>query len=352
MKAIVAVVATAVLLSTPVWSNPFLGPDTVSNIVEKAGNAVVSIQARKSMTRGEVPRSHGFPFFFRQPQKRAQLGEGSGFIYDQSGQILTNYHVIAGADEIMVSLSDGREYKATVKAQKPELDLAMLQIQDPAFSGKLEKHFVSEIGDSESLKVGEWVVAIGSPFSLDRTVTVGIVSAKGRNLNVGPGAQYNNLIQTDASINPGNSGGPLLNLKGEVVGINTAMKPGGQGLGFAIPVNLARRMIEDLREHGEIKDGYLGIVVQNLSQQLQDYLGLKTARGSLVQKVVPGSPAAIAGFVRGDLITHLNGKEIENKEILVEKLLEFQAGEKIDFRVMRKGQQVDLEAKLAARSSA
>ena len=250
--------------------------------------------------------------FFHPPiQPRTKAGEGSGVITSRDGLILTNSHVVNEADEIVVTLADGRKFNATLDNQNPVVDLALLRIEDASFNGNLSSEYVAALGNSDDLKVGEWVIAIGSPFSLEGTVTAGIVSAKGRNLGQSKSLNYGNLIQTDASINPGNSGGPLLNLDGKVVGINTAINPNGQGLGFSIPINLARRMISDVEQFGEIQQSWLGVAVQDVTQNIAAYLGLDIPKGALIQKVIDGTPAQEAGLTAGDVILKVNSLEIK-----------------------------------------
>jgi len=250
-----------------------------------------------------------FERFFRDlpqtPHRERSLG--TGFIISDDGYILTNDHVVDGADEIKVKLSDGRIFSGTVRGLDPKLDLALIKIE----AG--EQLPVARLGDSDRLRIGEWVMAIGNPFGLEQTVTVGIVSAKGRVIGAGP---YDDFIQTDASINPGNSGGPLFNIKGEVVGINTAIIAGGQGIGFAIPVNMAKQVVTQLREAGKVTRGWLGVVVQPLSEDLAQSFGLDRPRGALVSEVVADSPAERGGIKRGDVILEFDGKQIDERNDL------------------------------------
>ena len=233
------------------------------------------------------------------PHKQRSLG--SGFIISDEGYILTNNHVVAGADEINVKLSDGREFKGVLKGSDEKLDLALVKIT-------AKDHLpVAPLGDSDAIEVGEWVLAIGNPFGLSQTVTAGIVSAKGRVIGSGP---YDDFIQTDASINPGNSGGPLFNAKGEVIGINTAIVAGGQGIGFAIPVNMAKSVITQLRETGKVTRGWLGVSVQPVTPDLAKSFGMKNDKGALVSEVMKDSPAEKAGFKVGDIILEFDGKAI------------------------------------------
>ncbi len=290
-------------------------PPDFAALAETLKPSVVNISTEKTVK----PRPHSFrepevpggrdPFdefferFFRgapqSPRKARSLG--SGFIISADGYILTNDHVVDGADEIKVKLSDGREFRGEVRGLDPKLDLALVKID----AG--ESLPVAGLGDSDTIKVGEWVMAIGNPFGLEQTVTVGIVSAKGRVIGAGP---YDDFIQTDASINPGNSGGPLFNVQGEVIGINTAIVAGGQGIGFAIPVNMAKQIIPQLRDEGRVIRGWLGVTVQALNQELADSFGLEKTRGALINEVVKGSPADRAGLQRGDIIMTYDGQRI------------------------------------------
>jgi len=285
-------------------------PDFV-NLVKKVGPAVVNIsttQVRKtaqdvpSPFGGEDPSNEFWKRFFggqipRGPQR--QRGLGSGFIIDRDGTILTNYHVVDGAEKTVVTLSDGRSFDAKVLGRDQKTDIAIVKINAP------QDLPVVTLGDSDRLEVGEWVLAIGDPFGLDHTVTSGIVSAKGRQIGAGP---YDNFIQTDASINPGNSGGPLLNMRGEVVGINTAIfsQSGGNiGIGFAIPTNLVKGVLPQLKNKGKVVRGYLGTVIQRVTPELADTLGLKSPHGALVAETTKGGPAEHAGIRGGDVIVEL-----------------------------------------------
>jgi serine protease Do len=238
---------------------------------------------------GSDPFEDFFNRFFEQMPQRPfkQKSLGSGFIISDDGYILTNNHVVAGADEIKVKLTDGREFKGEVKGADEKLDLALVKIV-----GK--DHFpVALLGDSDTIKVGEWVMAIGNPFGLEQTVTAGIISATGRVIGSGP---YDDYLQTDASINPGNSGGPLFNGRGEVIGINTAIVAGGQGIGFAIPVNMAKGIITQLKETGKVTRGWIGVAIQTVTPDLAQSFGLPTEKGALVSEVVKDGPADKAGM--------------------------------------------------------
>jgi serine protease Do len=261
-------------------------PGNFSKLAEMAGPAVVNIRTVKTIKgggpgfrqfqRGPRGRENPFDDFFERffgenmPRDFKQPSLGSGFIIDPEGYVVTNNHVIEDADQIKVKLDDDKEFDAEVVGRDPNTDLALLKIETK------EKLPVIAMGDSDKLKIGQWVVAIGSPFGLERTVTAGIVSAKGRVIGSGP---YDDFIQTDASINPGNSGGPLLNMKGEVVGINTAIIASGTGIGFAIPINLAHGIIAQLKSEGEVTRGWLGVAIQDLTAEMAEYYGLKDRKG-------------------------------------------------------------------------
>jgi Do/DeqQ family serine protease len=270
---------------------------------------------------------------FRQPSL------GSGVIIDKRGLVLTNFHVIKGADEITVRLNDKREYRGKVLGTDPKTDLAVLRF-DPDHELP-----VAALGDSDALRVGEWAIAIGNPFGLDQTVTVGVISATGRS-DVGV-ATYENFIQTDASINPGNSGGPLLNLKGEVIGVNTAIVATGQGIGFAIPINMVRRVVDQLVEKGKVVRGWLGVALQPLSPELAQTYGLTDTTGALVASTVPGSPAAAAGLQQGDVILTYEKTAVADYHQLQRLVAESRVGTSVTLEVFRKKQKVKVSLKVA-----
>jgi len=277
-------------------------------------------------------------FFQGQPQApRKERSLGSGFIISGDGYILTNDHVVEGADEVKVKLSDGRTFTAAIKGLDAKLDLALLKID----AG--ENLPVARLGDSKELQVGEWVMAIGNPFGLEQTVTVGIVSAKGRVIGAGP---YDDFIQTDASINPGNSGGPLFNSSGDVVGINTAIVAGGQGIGFATPVNAAKSILPQLRETGHVTRGWLGVSVQLVTEELAESFGLKEAKGALVSEVVAGSPAERAGVRRGDIILRFDDREVDAINDLPRLVAAATVGQKVKLTVFRSGKTEELIAEI------
>jgi serine protease Do len=269
-------------------------------------------------------------------QKRRSLG--SGFIVSEDGYILTNNHVVANADEVTVTLLDKSEHKATVVGSDPKTDIALIKIKP---SGKLT---YVRLGDSGRLEVGEWVVAIGNPFGLGHTVTAGIVSAKGRIIGSGP---YDDFIQTDASINPGNSGGPLFNLEGEVVGINTAIVQGGQGIGFATPIDLAKTVMAQLKDKGKVTRGWLGVHIQRLTPDMAESLGIPGGKGVLVADTTKDGPAEKAGIKSGDVIVAFDGKEVASEHELPQIVASARPGRKVDVRLVREGKELTVPVTLA-----
>ncbi len=275
------------------------------------------------------------------PRSFTQRALGSGVIISTDGYIVTNAHAVKGADKIVVKLEDNRELNATVVGIDEKTDVALLKIQSP---GDLA---MATLGDSDALQVGDWVVAIGNPFGLSETVTAGIVSAKGRVIGEGP---YDDFIQTDASINPGNSGGPLLNLRGEVVGINTAIysQSGGSiGIGFAIPIDSVKNVVEQLKAHGKVIRGWLGVAIQDVTPELAKTFGLKQTQGGLVSDVTPDSPAARAGLKRGDVIVAYNGRHIEAAHQLPALVAATEIGKTVPLTVLRNGESQTLSVTVA-----
>jgi serine protease Do len=326
-------------MSLPAFAKP-VTPDFVE-LAKKNKPTVVNINTSKVVTpgaqlnrpfgnRGANPFDDFFDRFFDQSPRRPQTARslGSGFIISGDGYILTNYHVVAGADEIKVKLSDSREFKAVLKGGDEKLDLALIKIDA---KGNLP---AAPLGDSDVLEVGEPVMAIGNPFGLAQTVTAGIVSAKGRVIGSGP---YDDFIQTDASINPGNSGGPLFNSKGEVVGINTAIVAGGQGIGFAIPINMAKEIIPQLKEKGKVTRGWFGVVVQPVTPELAQSFGLTETNGVLVSQVIKDSPAERAGLKSGDIIIEFDGKPIHEMHELPRIAANLPVGKKAAVKILRNG---------------
>jgi Do/DeqQ family serine protease len=335
------------------------------NVVKKAKPAVVHIKVEKTTKRNYQGRQgteemFNHPFFeqffgpqFRQQQKQqpkqqeyTQRGQGSGFIINKKGFILTNNHVVEGADSIRVTLSDKREFTATVVGTDPQSDVALIKIDNAVNLPVLP------LGDSSKLDVAEWVIAIGNPFGLSQTVTVGVVSATGRS-SIGIN-DYENFIQTDAAINPGNSGGPLINARGEAVGINTALfsKTGGyMGIGFAIPINMAKSIEKQLKEHGKVTRGWLGVVIQNVDKDLADSFGLKKAGGILVSEVQRDSPASAAGIKRGDVIIELDGEVLNDVSHLRNRVALISPDSKTMLLVIRDGREKKIQVTIGHQPS-
>jgi serine protease Do len=270
-------------------------------------------------------------------------GMGSGVIIDSSGLILTNNHVVGGGARVLVRLSDGREFEAVEVKTDPKTDVAILRLEG---AGDLP---VARLGDSDTLEIGDWVLAVGAPFGLQETVTAGIISAKSRGLGI---AEREEFLQTDAAINPGNSGGPLVNLRGEVVGINTAIVSPqiGQGVGFAVPINIAKAFLPQLREKGKVTRGYLGVQITDLSRDLAQGFSLPPdQKGALVQGVVPRGPASKAGVEPGDVVVALNGKPIESGGALTRQIAQIAPGQKVELTVLRSGQKRQIAFPVAQR---
>ncbi|MBF7083896.1 trypsin-like peptidase domain-containing protein [Desulfallas sp. Bu1-1] len=316
---------------------PGVNAGTIADIVKSAGPAVVKINVEK------VSRGPGgdlfwddpfFRYFFGSPgQPRRETGVGSGFIISNDGYILTNEHVVSGADRITVVVQDqNKEYNAKLIGSDYDLDLAIIKID----AGNKLPHLV--LGDSDKIEVGNWVIAIGNPFGFDHTVTVGVISAKGRPVPV-EGRYYKNLLQTDAAINPGNSGGPLLNLKGEVVGINTAVAQ-AQGIGFAIPTSTVKDVQDELMQKGKVIRPWLGIQMHNITPELAEYFGLKSPGGVVVVGVVPGSPAERAGLRQGDVILKVGNETIKDADDLAGRIKKAKIGQKLLLLVYRDRQPV------------
>lgn len=280
-----------------------------------------------------------FKGFGGEEREYTQQSLGSGVIVDAKGYILTNNHVVKGANEIQVTLLDGRKFKGKVVGSDPKTDLALIKVdvKDSLPTAKL--------GNSDEVKIGMWAIAIGNPFGLDHTLTVGVVSAKGRSIGV---AEYEDLIQTDASINPGNSGGPLVNIQGEIIGINVAIVAGGQGIGFAIPINMARKIIGDLMEYGKVLRAWLGVYIQEITPELaKNFEGAETKKGVLVSTVIQNSPAKKSGIKRGDIILSVDGQKVTSPQELQKEILKRKIGEEVKLEVLRKGEILAINVKLA-----
>jgi serine protease Do len=315
-------------------------PSSFADLVEQLGPTVVNIQVTKVAPVGDVPEmpefegpsGEFFQRFFRdripQQRPRRMQGSGSGVIMSPDGYILSNNHVVEGSQEVTVTMADKQTYNAQVVGRDPKTDLAVLKINAKATLP------VAAMGNSTDLKVGDWVMAIGNPFGLGHTVTAGIVSAKGRVIGAGP---YDDFIQTDAPINPGNSGGPLFNMQGEMIGINTAIVASGQGIGFAIPIDLAKPLIPQLVSTGEVTRGYLGVSIQSVTPELANAMKLEEHQGALVGEVTPGSPAAKAGVHRGDIIVGFNGETVKDAHDLPAVVAKTPVGEKATLTLRRDG---------------
>jgi serine protease Do len=324
-------------------------PGNFSDIADQVRAGVVNIQVSKKVSNADFPNFRENPFgdrnpfgeffgpFGGNPPERKQQAVGSGCIISKDGYILTNNHVVEGADQIKVKLADGKGLDGRIIGRDPKTDLALIKI-DGATDLKPLK-----LGDSDALKVGNWVVAVGSPFGLEQTVTAGIVSAKGRVIGSGP---YDNFIQTDASINPGNSGGPLINMQAEVVGINTAILATGQGIGFAIPINMAKEIAPQLEKTGHVTRGLLGVSIQDLTPELARSFGLKETQGALVARVVSGGPAEKAGIAIGDVIVKFNGQTVTGSKDLSRIVAETPVGKTVTVQMMRNGKTIDIQAKV------
>ncbi|HSE03779.1 MAG TPA: Do family serine endopeptidase [Methylomirabilota bacterium] len=328
-----------------------LGFVDVAQHVRPAVVHLGTIQKAKSRRGPNLPQGNEDPFFrdfFNQffgsegPDQRSEFrrpGLGSGVIIDKRGLVLTNFHVVKGADEISIRLSDKREYRGQILGTDPKTDLAVVRFQPD------HEVTVANLGDSDALRVGEWAIAIGNPFGLDQTVTVGVISATGRS-DVGI-ATYENFIQTDASINPGNSGGPLVNLKGEVVGINTAIVAAGQGIGFAIPINMVKRVVDQLVDKGKVVRGWLGVALQPLSPDLAQSLGLAGTNGAVVGSTITGSPAAQAGLQQGDVIIAYDKTPVEDYRHVQRLVAETRVGRSVALQIVRKKQKMDVMVTIA-----
>lgn len=332
-------------------SSPQMIPASFQQVAEQASPAVVNISTERKV---EGANFNGLPNFpggndeFRQffehffggrgqmrPQKQHALG--TGFIIDPQGLVITNNHVIDGADEIMVRLNDEKEYEATVLGRDPKTDLALIKINAD------QKFPYLELGDSKDVGIGDWVVAIGNPFGLSHTVTAGILSARGRVIGAGP---YDDFLQTDASINPGNSGGPLLNLSGQVIGINTAIVQGGQGIGFAIPANMAKGILTQLKTHGKVVRGWLGVMIQSVTPEMAKAFKLDDDKGALVADVTPDGPADKAGMKRGDVIVAFNGQTIKDSNELPGVVAITEVGSRADVKIIRDGHEKEITVKI------
>ncbi len=284
----------------------------------------------------------------RAPKKNVPIpyGTGSGFLISEDGYIVTNNHVVEDVDKIKVKLRDGREFEAKKIGSDPETDVALIKIEASGLKNL-------RLGDSDKIKIGEWVIAIGNPFGLSHTVTAGIISAKGRSrLESGSIVDYQDFIQTDAAINPGNSGGPLLNLNGEVIGMNTAIytRSGGyMGIGFAIPINMIKYLVSQIKEKGTVERGFLGVYIQDVSPDVANWLDLKDGKGALVAQVQKDSPAEKAGLKEGDVIVEFNGIPVEDAGSFRARVASTKPGTKVKLMVMRNGERKEIEVEIGKR---
>ena len=343
-----AISPTHAVTSQPQASQTGRALPDFSTLVDQAGPAVVNISVLKKVRTAGVnpdmdPNDPLFEFFryfqIPAPQAVPQQGVGSGFIISRDGHILTNSHVVADANEVIVKLTDKREFKAKVIGIDRRTDVALIKIDGNGLPAV-------KIGDSSQAKVGEWVAAIGSPFGFESSVTAGIISAKARAL---PDENYVPFLQTDVAVNPGNSGGPLLNVNGEVIGINSQIysRTGGyMGVSFAIPIEVAMKVKDDLQKFGKVSRGRLGVTVQPVNPELADSFGLKSPQGALVNAVEPGSSAAKAGLAPGDVILGINDRVIEQPADLVRAIGDAKPGQNVTLKVWRKGATLELTAKL------
>lgn len=321
----------AISVKSDAASCPASCGDQLPDLVEKISAGVVNIS---STTVVQVRRMDDFYLFWGIPQERKQTSLGSGFLIDQDGYILTNNHVVAGASEVMVTLSDKRQYRAKIIGTDEKMDLALVQIRDQ--NQKVPPNLKSvPLGDSDSVRIAETVLAVGNPFGLQNTVTRGIISAKNRTIGLGP---FDNFLQTDASINPGNSGGPLFSLKGEVIGVTTAIRSNtGQsgGLGFAIPSNEAKKLIPDLKRYGRVPRPWLGILAERMTPQLEQYYDLPTSKGVLIYNIVESAPADRAGLAQGDILISIEGVTTLEPNDVERALAKFKPKERVTLKVVR-----------------
>ena len=319
--------------SAPIPESPFV------SVVDKALPAVVFIDVTRKVGGDSQDSADEFMRrFFGSPMQRQQRvpSSGSGFIIDKSGRIMTNNHVVRDAENIKVTLNDGRVFKAVTVGTDPATDVAVIKIDGPNLP-------VLPIGDSEKLRIGDWAIAIGNPLGdLRGSVTVGIISAQGRsNLNIFGGTpDYQDFIQTDASINFGNSGGPLCNIRGEAIGINTAINTSGQGIGFAIPINLAKHVAEQLVAHGTVKRAMMGVTLANMTPEIAEGFGLGNQQGVIIQSIVEDSPAEKAGLKRNDVIVEMNGTPVTDRDKFRLKIADTPSGTKVRIGVLRDGKRV------------
>jgi len=353
--AAILIQATACIVVTVGVSSADIGQKEVVKLIKAEKLSVVNIRTTKTVKPhmgrkysmrppfGEHGHGRGFNgfmgrdfferYFGNMPKKRKERSLGSGVIIDKDGYIITNFHVINDADEIVVKTSEGKKYKAKVIGKDKKTDIALIKVDS-------DKPFpFANMGSSDRIEVGESVIAIGNPFGLEQTVTKGIISAKGRVIGSGP---YDDFLQTDASINPGNSGGPLFNMHGDVIGINTAIVASGQGIGFAIPIDMAKTVVTQLRKRGKVVRGWLGVMIQEITTELAKNFKLKDEKGALITEVIKGSPAEKGGMKRGDIVISLDGKEIKDIRQLSREAANKPVGDDVKIEVLRKAKKISL----------
>ncbi|HEU5219282.1 MAG TPA: trypsin-like peptidase domain-containing protein [Gemmatimonadales bacterium] len=319
---------------------------SLAPMIESVKGAVVNVDVQSRVNRAEMQGGDLFDLFRRrrggsEPSEPLAQGKGSGVIIDGRGMVLTNNHVVQDAVLIRVTLEDGRGFDAETVGRDPATDVALIRLK-----GKLDKLPVAKLGDSDALKVGDWVFAIGNPFGLASSVSLGIISAKARNIT---GGQYDDFLQTDAAINPGNSGGPLFNLRGEVMGINTAIAGNGSGIGFAVPANLARALIPQLEKEGGVTRGWLGIGIQTVTAELGTALGVPAQEGAVVLQVNDGSPARRAGLKQDDVIVALDGAKIATSDALTRMIALKRPGSTSSVEYFRGGKRLEAKVTLGTR---
>ncbi len=349
MKLIKEISFIFLIINTITLTNVKAVPDSFADLAEKLMPSVVNISTTQTVrtTSNQLPFQFppGSPFEemfkdFQRPTERKASSLGSGFIIKENGMVITNNHVISGADDILIKVNS-KEYKAEVVGADPYMDIAVLKMKTN------DKFFPVKFGDSDKARVGDWVVAIGNPFGLGGTVTSGIVSARNRDIGM---TRYDDFIQTDASINQGNSGGPLFNLKGEVVGINTAIIAPGQsgsiGIGFAIPANAASKVIDQLIDYGETRRGWLGVRIQEVTKEIAEAVSLKKAEGALVASVGEKSPADKAGIEAGDIILEFDGKKIDTMRTLPKVVANTKVGKNVEIKIWRNKKLISKNLKL------
>jgi serine protease Do len=330
-------------------------PFDFASLADRVVPSVVSVFSTDIMQPNEQRREmpmDPFEFFFgprfRQPmeqpdQPMVRQSAGSGFFISANGELLTNNHVIEGAEKVQIQLNDQTTYDVEVVGSDPATDIAVLKVVKP------DREFpILPLGDSNALRVGEWVMAVGNPLNMDHTITVGVVSAKGRVLGLADNA-FENFIQTDAAINFGNSGGPLVNIRGEAIGINTAINAGGQNLGFAVPINIAERILPQLRQNGKVVRGYLGAQIRDISPDIQQAFNLPDRNGAFVEEVESGHAAATAGLQHGDAIVAVDGQPVRSPRELIDSVSTMSPGSTVRLNVIREGKRLDVKVKLEER---